>query len=306
MSNIMNADQFDKLLKPGTSDFNGMDYPRFPEEYSHIYVERPSFRHYEEHLELSMTGRARTFPEGARAPLSTMKQGPTTVAVHQNVGIGFEITRILIKDNLYPSVFPRGYESCEIGHQIFKESQAATLFNNAFLSTKPIGDGQPLCSLNHPVTGTNGVFANKIAYNTDLNETAMNEMNIIRSGLVDPAGLQYFSQPKFVYASPQKQYNAQILAESAFRPGTNMNDVSPTKTLGMMPQGFLISHFMLSTVNKNWFELTNNNGFVYWNRQPLEPDMFTDPRTGNFMFFLVARYSFICTDARSVIGAEGI
>ena len=300
-TSLINTNLNPNLLLPGVHGFHGMDYRRFPAEWSKIYDENQSYKNYEIEIEMQMLGNASTYAEGGRPNIGTMKQSYVTTAVHQNVGIGFQITRNMVRDNLYPSIFPRGWTSCKNSHEIFEEITATILFNNAFNAVFPIADGQPLCSTAHPYSG--GTFSNTIPYSLDLNETALNDVNQARAAFKDPGGLPFYARSKFLYVSPKLAYQASILSGSEFRTGTNQNDISPTHQMGILPQGFVQSHYFVNP--NNWFNLTDVEGFKRFTRQGLEVNQFTDPFTANFIFFLTMRYSYVCTDARAVLGVQG-
>ena len=81
------------------------------------------------------------------------------------------------------------------------------------------------------------------------------------------------------------------------RPGTADNDLNATKSMGMLPDGAVVNHFLTDT-DAFFIKTDAPNGFKMLNRSPIKTAMEGDFDTGNMRFKARERYSFGVSDWR--------
>ena len=102
----------------------------------------------------------------------------------------------------------------------------------------------------------------------------------------------------------QLQFVAERLMQSAQRVGTADNDINALRNMGMIPQGYVINHFLTDT-DAFFIKTDAPNGFKHFERAPIKTQMEGDFDTGNMRFKARERYSFGFSDPRCVFGSPG-
>jgi hypothetical protein len=220
---------------------------------------------------------------------------------HNEIGLGYAITRKAIDDNLYKAEFGPSNDGLLESFVQTEEIYGANIFNTGTTFNQAVGgDGVSLFSTVHPTDGGN--IANQPSPDVDLNETTLlNALIQIRSTWKDNAGLKVYARGKKVLIPTQLEPVVIRLFRSELRPGTATNDVNAI--LGMndsLREGFIINDFLTS--NFAWFILTNIDGLIFMNRIPFEMDMSVEFTTDNLLVKGYQRYSFGYYDWRSVWG----
>jgi len=165
-----------------------------------------------------------------------------------------------------------------------------------------IGDGVALCSASHP--SLSGNQSNVLSTASDLNETSLEQMLIDVAGATDERGLKVAIRGMKLIIPKELQFTAERLLNSTLRSGTSDNDLNATKSMGMLPEGAVVNHFLTDT--DGFFIKTDApNGFKLFQRTPIRTAMEGDFDTGNMRFKARERYSFGVSDWRSVFGTAG-
>ena len=183
-------------------------------------------------------------------------------------------------------------------------SKAASVLNNAFQSSGYNGgDGVSLCNPNHPLV-SGGTNSNTPATQVDLNETSLEAAVIQIAGWTDERGLLIAAKPRKLIVPPNLMFVATRLLETELRVGTTDNDVNAIKTMGSIPEGFRVNHFLTDT--NGWFLITDvPNGMKHFERTPLQNSMDGDFDTGNVRYKARERYSFGWSDPLGIWGSSG-
>lgn len=297
----MNTAQIANLLRPGVADVFG-DYPMYPSQWKEIFEVYESDKNLEQEVEMKFTGLGQLRPEGSPTAVDTMGQRYVTTYFHKYVALQFAITRQALKDNLYKSRFPMMIKALKRSMAQSKELLGAAVLNNGDNTAYPVGDGQALFSLNHPID--NGVYANRPAQYVDLSEAALESAIIAIQQFKDQAGLTIQTKPKKLIVPPTGQFTACRLLESAFRTSTANNDISAIYNMSAIPEGYKVNQFL--TLNNSWFVLTDaDSGFKHYIREPIETDIYSDFATQNLLVSAVERYSFGVSNPRAAYGSYG-
>ena len=295
--------QLAKELEPGLNALFGMEYDRYDAEHAEIYDTESSDRAFEEEVMLSGFGNAPTKAEGAGVNFDSANEVYTARYTHETIALAFALTQEAMEDNLYDRLGARYTRALARSMAHSKQVKAAATLNNAFSSSFTGGDGKELCATDHPLGG-GGTFRNEPSTAADLNETSLENALIDISTFVDERNMIIALRGMKLIIPPQLQFVADRLLESTLRPSTSDNDVNAIKNMGMLPDGYIVNHFLTDT-DAFFIKTDAPRGFVHFERSPLATSMEDDFTTGNMRFKARERYSFGFSDPRCVFGSPG-
>ena len=300
--------QLVKELEPGLNALFGLEYSRYENEHAEIFDEETSDRAFEEEVMLAGFGSAPTKAEGAGVSFDTATEAFTARYTHETIALAFAITEEAIEDNLYDRLAARYTRALARSMANTKQVKAIDVLNNAFAAagaagSNPGGDGVSLINTEHPLA-QGGTLSNRLATDADLNETSLEQSLIDIAAFVDERGLKIAAQGRKLIIPKELQFTADRLMASALRTGTADNDINAIKNMGMIPEGYVVNHF-LSDVNAFFIKTDVPNGFKMFNRSPIRTSMEGDFDTGNVRYKARERYSFGFSDPRCVFGTSG-
>ena len=299
----INRSQLAKELEPGLNALFGMEYARYDSEHAEIFDTESSDRAFEEEVMLSGFGQAPVKGEGAAVSYDSANEAYTARYTHETIALAFAITEEAVEDNLYDRLSSRYTRALARSMSNTKQVKAASVLNNAFNSSFTFGDGVELCSLAHP-TVSGGNFANELATPADLNETSLEQSLIDIAAFIDERGLKIALQGKKLIIPPSLQFVAERLMATNLRPGTADNDINATRNMGMLPDGYVVNHFLTDT-DAFFIKTDAPNGFKHFVRSAIKTSMDGDFETGNAKYKARERYSFGVSDPRCVFGSPG-
>mgnify|MGYP003646264246 FL=1 len=298
----VNLSAIKDLLLPGLRGVEGK-YEMIPSQYDKIFTKHDSKLALERTAEMRYLGLAQLKTEGGQTSFDN-GAGERYVynQEHNEIALGYAITRKAIDDNLYKTQFQPSNLGLIESFQQTKEIYGSNILNTATTYNANIGgDGVALCSTSHPIDG--GTVANTPTTQVDLNEsTLLNAMISIRTNFKDQAGLKVFARGRKLIVPPQLEPVAIRLTKTELRPGTADNDVNAIlSTSGGLPEGYMVNDFLTSAYA--WFLLTNIDGLSYMERVKFETDMQVDFVTDNLLVKGYERYSFGYYNWRSIFGS---
>tara|TARA_Y100001937_G_C7099190_1_gene321650 strand:- start:288 stop:1196 length:909 start_codon:yes stop_codon:yes gene_type:complete len=295
--------QLAKELEPGLNALFGMEYDRYDNEHAEIFDTETSDRAFEEEVMLVGFGNAQTKSEGQSVQFDNATEHYTSRYTHETVTLAFALTEEAMEDNLYDRLGARYTKALARSMAHTKQIKAAAILNNAFDSSFTGGDGKELCATDHPLQN-GGTFRNELSTASDLNETSLENSLIDISTFTDDRGLIIALRGMKLIVPPALQFVADRLLESTLRTGTSDNDVNAIKSMGMLPEGYVINHFLTDT-DAFFIKTDAPNGFKHFERLPLATNMEADFDTGNMRYKARERYSFGFSDPRCVFGSPG-
>jgi len=180
--------QLAKELEPGLNALFGLEYDRYDREFEEIFDTESSDRAFEEEVMLSGFGTAPVKAEGSAISFDDAQETYTARYTMETIALAFSITEEAIEDNLYDRLASRYTKALARSMSQTKQIRGATILNNAFSTSSPIGDGAALCSSAHP--SLSGNQRNQLSTAADLNETALEQMLIDIAGMTDERGLK--------------------------------------------------------------------------------------------------------------------
>jgi hypothetical protein len=280
-----------------------MEYDRYDAEHAEIYDTESSDRAFEEEVMLVGFGNANTKSEGAGVTFDSASEAYTARYTHETIALAFALTEEAMEDNLYDRLGARYTKALARSMAHTKQVKAAATLNNAFDNGFTGGDGKELCATDHPLAG-GGTLRNEPSTAADLNETSLENALIDISTFVDEKNMIIALRGMKLIVPPQLQFIADRLLESTLRPGTADNDVNAHRNMGMLPEGYVVNHFLTDT-DAFFIKTDAPNGFKHFERTPMSTGMEADFDTGNMRFKARERYSFGFSDPRAVFGSPG-
>ena len=292
-----------KELEPGLNALFGLEYDKYDNEHAEIFESESSDRAFEEEVMLSGFGQAPVKGEGAAVTYDTANEAYTARYTHETIALAFSITEEAVEDNLYDKLSSRYTRALARSMANTKQVKAAAILNNAFDSTYTFGDGKELCATDRPTVG-GGNFRNELSTSADLNETSLEQSLIDIAAFIDERGLKIALQGRKMIIPPALQFVAERLMASNLRPGTADNDINASRNMGMLPDGYVVNHYLTDT-DAFFLKTDCPNGFKHFVRAPIRQSMEGDFETGNVRYKARERYSFGVSDPRCVFGSPG-
>lgn len=300
---VITTGNIPKLLWPGLNAIWGREYDEYRAEWSDLFDERTSEMNYEEDVEVTGFGLVPVKQQGQAILYDSFQQQNVTRYTHVAYGLGFQITREEIDDNLYEKKGVTNTQALAWSFRQTKENVGANLYNRGFnASFTPTGDGQPLFSNAHPTMA--GSQSNLLAA-ADLSEAALEDACIQIMGTQNSRGLIIKLMPESLHIPRQLVFEAERILKSILQNNTNNNAINALRSTGMFPKGAIVNHFF--TDADAYFIRTNvpTAGMTMFQRVAAEFAQDGDFDTGNLKYKGYERYSFGCSDFRSVFGSAG-
>jgi len=294
--------QLVKELEPGLNALFGLEYKNYANEHSQIFDTENSDRAFEEEVMLSGFGNAGVKPEGSSVNYDAATETFTARYTHETLALAFSITEEAIEDNLYDRLASRYTKALARSMANAKQVKAANVLNRGFNSSYTGGDGLELFSTAHVLVS--GTEQNELSTAADLNETSLEQAMIDIAALTDERGLKIAAQGRKMIIPSALQFTAERLLKSVGRIGTADNDISAVVSMNVIPQGYVVNHYLTDT--DAWFIKTDvPNGLKHFVRAPIKTAMEGDFETGNVRYKARERYSFGWSDWRGVFGSPG-
>jgi|TARA_R110002126_G_scaffold38085_2_gene114084 hypothetical protein len=295
--------QLAKELEPGLNALFGLEYKNYENQHAEIYDTESSDRAFEEEVMLGGFANAAVKPEGSGVSYDTANEAFTARYTHETIALAFSITEEAVEDNLYDSIAKRYTKALARSMANTKQIKAANVLNNGFSGGTAGGDGVDLLSIAHPTISA-GNQKNELTTSADLSETSLEQAMIDIAAFKDERGLKIAARGMKLIIPSALQFTAERILKSTQRVGTADNDINAIGSMGMIPQGYTVNHFL--TDDDAFFIKTDvPNGMKHFNRAPIKTAMEGDFDTGNMRYKARERYSFGFSDWRGIYGSPG-
>ena len=295
--------QLAKELEPGLNALFGMEYQRYENEHAEIYDTVSSDRAFEEDVLLVGFGNAPTKVEGQGVSFDTASESYSARYTHETIALAFALTEEAIEDNLYDRLGARYTKALARSMAHTKQVKAASILNNAFNSSFTGGDGKELCATDHPLA-SGGTLSNELSTAADLNETSLENSLIDIANFKDDRDMILALRGMKLIVPTNLQFVADRLMDTPGRVGTSDNDINAVRNRGMVPEGYVVNHFLTDT-DAFFIKTDCPDGFKHFERTPLSTAMEGDFDTGNMRFKARERYSFGFSNPRAIFGSPG-
>ena len=296
--------QLVKELEPGLNALFGLEYKQYENQHAEIYTTESSDRAFEEEVMLSGFAQAQVKAEGSGVTFDNAQETYTARYTHETVALAFSITEEAIEDNLYDRLASRYTKALARSMAQTKQVKAVNPLIQGLPTTDNFdsGDGVSIFNTAHPTIA--GTVKNTLTTQADLNETSLEQSLIDIAAMTDERGLKIAARGMKMIIPSELQFTAERLMKSDKRVGTADNDINAVRSMGMVPQGYVVNNFLTDT---DAFYITTDvpNGMKYFQRAAIKTAMEGDFDTGNVRYKARERYSFGVSDFRGIFGVEG-
>ena len=299
----ISSQQLAKELEPGLNALFGLEYKNYENQHTEIFDIENSDRAFEEEVMLSGFANAAVKAEGAAVTFDNANETFTSRYTHETVALAFAITEEAVEDNLYDSIAKRYTKALARSMANTKQIKAANVLNNGYSSSYLGGDGVELFSSAHPTVSA-GNQRNELETAADLSETSIEQALIDIGAIKDERGFKIAAKGMKLIIPSALQFTAERIMKSSARVGTADNDLNAVKSMGMIPQGYVVNNYLTDT--DAWFIKTDvPNGMKHFERAAIKTAMEGDFDTGNVRYKARERYSFGWSEWRGIFGSEG-
>ena len=299
---VISRMQLVKELEPGLNALFGLEYDRYENQDKEIFDSESSDRAFEEEVMLGGFANAAVKPEGQGVSYEDAQETYTARYTNETIALAFALTEEAVEDNLYDKLSTRYTKALARSMANTKQVKAANILNRAFNASFLGGDAKELCATDHPTLS--GDQKNELSTAADLNETSLEQMLIDIADMKDERGLKIALRGMKMIIPVQLQFVAERLMKSAGRVGTADNDINAIKSMGMVPQGYVVNNFLTDT-DAFFIKTDAPNGLKHFVRAPIRTAMEGDFDTGNVRYKARERYSFGWSDWRGIFGSPG-
>ena len=299
---VISRMQLVKELEPGLNALFGLEYDRYENQDKEIFDSESSDRAFEEEVMLGGFANAAVKPEGQGVTYEDAQETYTARYTNETIALAFALTEEAVEDNLYDKLSTRYTKALARSMANTKQVKAANILNRAFNASYLGGDNKELCATDHPTLS--GDQKNELSTAADLNETSLEQMLIDIADMKDERGLKIALRGMKMIIPVNLQFVAERLMKSAGRVGTADNDINAIKSMGMVPEGYVVNNFLTDT-DAFFIKTDAPNGLKHFVRAPIRTAMEGDFDTGNVRYKARERYSFGWSDWRGIFGSPG-
>ncbi len=302
MAGIISTGNHPKALWPGVHKFFGMNYKEHPLECRMIFDTVKSSKAYEEDVEVTSFGLPVQKSEGGSVSYDSHSQGETKTYTHVAWGLGYIVTREEQDDNLYLSKSFKRAKALAFSMRQGRELVSANVLNRATNASYLGADGKELLATDHPTES--GDQSNELAVAADFSEASLEDLLIQIHNAKNARGHRIALRPKQMIIPPDLIYETQRILKSELQSGTANNDINAVRSLGAVPGGFIVNHYLTDT--DQWFVQTDcPDGMRAFDRVAVEFTKDNDFDTDNAKAKAYERYSVGWTDWRGMFGSPG-
>jgi len=294
--------QLVKELEPGLNALFGLEYDRYENQDKEIFDSESSDRAFEEEVMLGGFANAAVKPEGQGVSYEDAQETYTARYTNETIALAFALTEEAVEDNLYDKLSTRYTKALARSMANTKQVKAANILNRAFNASYLGGDNKELCATDHPTLS--GDQKNELSTAADLSETSLEQMLIDIADMKDERGLKIALRGMKMILPVNLQFVAERLMKSAGRVGTADNDINAIKSMGMVPEGYVVNNFLTDT-DAFFIKTDAPNGLKHFVRAPIRTAMEGDFDTGNVRYKARERYSFGWSDWRGIFASPG-
>lgn len=254
---MVTTDFLRSLLGDTPEAIGGFEYERFPSVFDKCADQRRTKKRLVElvfHKGLPIAG---TIQEGASRSYNKMQQIWKTNAYMQYYQSNYVLTWQLLQHLPAKSIVAtviKGTTERAGALKMKKDKAFADMLNNYDTSSQTFGDGLTLGNSAH-LTGDGSTYSNIAAAAADINEQSVEAAVKVIRGFTDPASKPIMPGVKKILSGTNLEFDGQRLLQTEYTLGTNYNDKNIIATQKYIPEGHLISPFILN--DGSWHIITD-------------------------------------------------
>lgn len=302
MAGVITTGNHPKALWPGIRAWWGRNYKEHEMEWKEIFETSDSDKAYEEDVELTGFGLANVKLQAEAIQFDAETQGTVKRYTHVVYGLGYIVTREELEDNKYEIVSKRRSKALAFSLRQTEEIVGANILNRAFNTSYTGADGKAMIVSDH--TSLAGSQSNVLTTAADLSEASIEDMTIQVMQATNSRGLKIAIMPRKLIVCPNDAFNAERIVKTTKTLGTNNNDINAVRSMGVLPDGYAVNHYLTDT--DAWFIKTDcPNGLMRFNRRAAEFKQDNDFDTENAKAKTSIRFAVGWTDWRGIYGSPG-
>ncbi len=301
--------QFEEFLRPGARKVFIDDYNELPAIYPSIFNVNTSGKAYEDDLVATGLPIAVKRPEGTPIAMDRPKFRARVRYIHTGFGLGYEITREAVDDDVYGALNTQGASNLARSMRESEEVTAHAVLNGAFTTILSY-DGESLIGVAHLGVGAL-TFTNRPAADVDLSTTAIKGSLERYMDLRTDRDLKINVMPSTILVAIQGWFQALEILQTQVVTTTFATDgiESLEASNVVSKQGLMPMKSQYLTDADAWFNLVPKSARSYplnffWRSKPQDVGGF-DPREQISWFGIIARNSAGATEWRGIDGSSG-
>jgi len=250
------------FLVEGIKKAYGVAYNESERNYLKLFPILSSNKEREVYREMSGVGLHATKAEGQASSLDSINQGYETTCINETYAKRLLLTHEALADNLYPQIL-KAATSMGASAANTVETICMNMINNGYSTN--LGDGVPLFSDSHPLSGSNGTGSN-ISSAAALTMASLTSMSTAVGKFTDARGNKIDVKPQLLIVPVEGAITAEELLFSKLKAGTANNDMNAFgRSTGRIPGGYISSPYITDT--NAFYIKTNVDGSGYQERE---------------------------------------
>lgn len=299
--------QFDQLLQPGARKVFVDDYNELPAIYPSLFNVDTSGKAFEDDLVITGLPIALKRPEGAPIAMDRPKFRGRVRYIHAGFGLGYEITREAVEDDVYGALNSQGASNLARSMRETEEVTAHAVLNGAF-STVLTYDGVSLINTAHLGVGSL-TFSNRANPDADMSTTAMKASLERFMDLRTDRDLKINVMPSITLVSIFGWWTALEILQTQFVTTLAGPIIGNEVTNVLSKQGLTPVKSQYLTDADAWYNLVPKSSRsyplqYYWRSSPQDVSGF-EAREQISWFGIIARMSAGATNWRGIDGSSG-
>jgi len=294
---------FNQLLVPGARKVFVDEYNELPAIYPELFNIETSSRAFEDELVMTGLPIAVSKPEGEPIAFDRPRFRGRVRYIHSGFGLGYEITKETVEDDLYKAVNSQGATNLARSLRETEEVSAHAVFNNAFTTVQGY-DAVPLISDQH--TGVGSLTFSNLG-DGDLSVAQLKAAQEYAMLLQNDRGLRIRLSFSTLFVPAQSLFTANEILGAEFsrvaETDLGLKDVpNVTKQFGLKVKW---SPFL--TDPDSFYVMTDKSQHTFkwfWRRRPDDENGY-DARSQVSWYGITARWSNGVTDWRHIWGSPG-
>lgn len=301
---MMVSGTFSELLAPGLRKVFNRAYTEVPEVWTQLFNSNRTDRAWEEDFSWAGFEPFQPFDELEDIQLRNAKPGYKVRYVMRKWGLGYQLSRELIEDNLYSGVVEAFPSHLARAARHTKETVAASVFNLGFSGSQPGGDAKPLFATDHPLLGAaSGTVSNTFGSSRALSHTALKDALVALKRNKADDGTFSPVTPSILLVPDALAFTAQEIL------GTDKVPYSADNTTNVLTsQGLQVVSWSFLTDDDNWFLLAPKaqTALNYFERWPMTQVMKDNEINQSMVHAASERYGFGFSDFVGTFGVQGV
>ena len=306
---VMSSRSFRDIVAPLLNEaFDGVYEQRDDEYRSYMDVKPGIKRTYHQDVVLYGFPLAPELPDGTAVEYRSGGELYNAIYVYKVYGLAFALTKVLVEDGDHIRMGPSYAEHLSQSMIETKETVSANIINRAFNAAYPGGDGVALVANNHP--DAIGSVPGAPSTSTLLTSAAFSQTSLEASLIQsrksqDATGRRIRLRPMQLIASPDNEFQMEVVLKSVLRAGTPNNDINPIRSKGLLAEGSAIISRLTSTTAW-WVQTNTSRGLRLMTRRDMEKSMEGDFATDSMRYKATERYAPGWTDWKNIYGNSGV